>query len=100
MSGGSYNYLFMQLSDDVYDFSALAEMESMASRLIELGYVDAGKETLHLKYTIEQSMARTEVMLERLADVWKAVEYYDSSDSGIERVEEEIKKYRKESPHE
>lgn len=36
-------------------------------------------------------------MKDRLNDVMKAVEWYDSSDSGIDRVDEAIKKYRGET---
>ncbi|MEK4916144.1 hypothetical protein [Bacillus sp. FSL E2-8887] len=66
----------------------------MASRLIDLGYEDAAKEVLHMKYTIQQSLVRVGVMKVRLDGVMKAVEWYES---GIENVELAIKKYRGET---
>ena len=96
MSGGSFNYLCFKDNEDLFDQTNLNEMDNMASRLVELGFEDAAKETLNLKYTIQQSLIRSQVMKERLEGVWKAVEWYDSSDSSLENVEQEIKKYRKE----
>jgi hypothetical protein len=96
MSGGSFNYLCFKEDEDLFNQSTLNEIENMASRLLELGFEDAAKETLNLKYTIQQSLARSQVMKDRLEDVWKAVEWFDSSDSSLEKVEQEIQKYRKE----
>ena len=96
MSGGSFNYLCFKDNEDLFDQTNLNEMDNMASRLVELGFEDAAKETLNLKYTIQQSLIRSQVMKERLEGVWKAVEWYDSSDSSLENIEQEIKKYRKE----
>ena len=96
MSGGSFNYLCFKDNEDLFAQTNLNEMDNMASRLVELGFEDAAKETLNLKYTIQQSLIRSQVMKERLEGVWKAVEWYDSSDSSLENIEQEIKKYRKE----
>jgi hypothetical protein len=71
-------------------------MEHMASRLTELGFEDAAKETLDLKDTIQQSIVKAQVSKNRLEGVWKAIEWFDSADSSLEKVEEEMKKYRKE----
>lgn len=96
MSGGSHNFLCFKDEDNLFNYGVLNDMEIMASRLIELGYKDAAKETLHLKHTIQQALVRTQAMKDRLEDVWKSVEWYDSSDSGIDEVEKAIKQYRKE----
>lgn len=96
MSGGSYNYLCFKDGEELFEYGRLHDLENMASRLIELGYEDAAKEVLHMKYTIQQSLVRVQVMKDRLEDVMKAVEWNDSGDSGIDRVEEAIKKYRNE----
>jgi hypothetical protein len=94
MSGGSHNYLCFKDDSDLFEYGTLNDMENMASRLIELGFEDAAKETLNLKYTIQQSMVRSQVMKNRLQEVWKSVEWFDSSDSGIESVQKAIEKYR------
>lgn len=96
MSGGSHNYLCFKDDKDLFDSGTLNDLENMASRLIQLGFEDAAKETLNLKYTIQQAIVRSQVMKERLQDVWKSVEWYDSADSGIETVQQVIKKYRDE----
>lgn len=94
MSGGSHNYLCFKDDEDLFAYGALNDMENMASRLIELGFEDAAKETLNLKYTIQQALVRSKVMKNRLQDVWKSVEWYDSADSGIDSVEQAVSKYR------
>lgn len=97
MSGGSHNYLCLKDDSELFYYEVLNDMENMATRLIELGFEDASKETLSLKYTIEQSMVRAQVMKDRLEDVWKAVEWLDSSDWGFDSVEKAIEKYRGEA---
>ena len=94
MSGGSHNYLCFKDDVELFDQGTLSDLENMASRLTELGYEDAAKETLNLKYSIQQALVRSKVMKDRLQDVWKSVEWYDSSDSGIETVEKAITNYR------
>ncbi|MFE5392524.1 hypothetical protein [Bacillus thuringiensis] len=97
MSGGSYNYLCFKDEHEMFEYGKIEDLEAMASRLIELGYKDAAKEVLNIKYTIQQSLVRVGVMKERMNDVMKAVEWYDSSDSGIDAVEKAISKYRGET---
>lgn len=97
MSGGSHNYLCFKDEHDLFEYGRIDELEEMASRLIDLGYEDAAKEVLHMKYTIQQSLVRVGVMKVRLDGVMKAVEWYDSGDSGIKSVEKAIKKYRGET---
>src|SRR6185437_8090264 len=94
MSGGSHNYLCFKEDADLFEHGSLNDMENMASRLIELGFEDAAKETLNLKYTIQQSLIRSQVMKDRLGEVWKSVEWFDSADSGIEVVQKAIHNYR------
>jgi hypothetical protein len=94
MSGGSHNYLCFKEDSELFEYATLMDMENMASRLIELGFEDVAKETLNLKYTIQQAMVRTQVMKNRLQDVWKAVEWCDSGDSGMDSVNKAIQKYR------
>ncbi|MFL0584700.1 hypothetical protein ACH0B6_19200 [Solibacillus silvestris] len=94
MSGGSHNYLCFKDYVELFDHGTLSDLENMAARLIELGYEGAAKETLDLKDSIQQALVRSQVMKDRLQDVWKSVEWYDSSDSGIETIEKAISNYR------
>ena len=94
MSGGSYNYLFTAC--DLEDLqSKQNDLSNMADRLAGLGYAqDAARETEELLLLFRQWQTRTEVRLKRLADVWHAVEWWDSNDSSEQRVHEALAKYR------
>jgi hypothetical protein len=94
MSGGSYNYLCN--SWDVEDLLRhKSDLSDMTDRLAALGYAeDAAKETYLLLVLLRQMETRVEVHLQRLTDVWKAVEWWDSSDWGEDAVKEALAKYR------
>lgn len=91
MSGGSFDYLCHREVDELFQCERL---EPMITELIDMGYKDAAKETMALKLLVDQTKVRMEVYLDRLRPVWKAVEWYCSGDSGMEAVEEAIRKYR------
>lgn len=86
MSGGSYNYLCRAFDlDDLLD--RRGSLREMADRLAGLGYAeDAAKETEELLVLLNQWGVRAEVRRNRLAEVWKAVEWWDSCDSGPDGV--------------
>lgn len=63
---------------------------------LELGYEDAAEETEQIKLMANAFRVRMEIRIDRLRHVWKAVEWYDSCDSGMELVEQAMKKYRDE----
>lgn len=94
MSGGSYNYLFS--AQDLEDLNSQRyNLEEMASRLAGLGYAqDAARETEELLLLLRQWETRATVRMRRLADVWQAVEWWDSNDSSEDRVHEALAKYR------
>lgn len=92
MSGGSYDYLCFKEFDEL--ITNKDSIEEMATRLIELGYADAAKETLQVEYIIEQARVRVETHIDRLKELWKAVEWHDSGDSAYDRVEKAYKDYQ------
>ncbi len=93
MSGGSYNYLCYKDADTI--FNETHELSNMVDRLAGLGYAeDAANEAMELLLTIRQSSVRIQVILDRLSGVFKAVEWWDSCDSGEKEVIEALKKYR------
>jgi hypothetical protein len=95
VSGGSYNYLC-----DVWDglgglLDKETELEQMADRLAGLGYAeDAARETQELLVQLRQWKIRAQARMDRLAPVWRAVEWRDSGDWGEAAVHEELAKYR------
>lgn len=94
MSGGSYNYLFT--ARDLEDLhNRRHDLEEMATRLAGLGYAqDAARETEELLVLFRQWETRAAVRMRRLADIWHAVEWWDSNDSSEDRVHEALAKYR------
>jgi hypothetical protein len=94
MSGGSYDYLCY-----AFDLDALLgkrrALEQMADRLEGLGYAqDAAKETRQLIHMLNQAESKIMACVDRLADVWKAVEWWDSCDSSEDDLKEALKEYR------
>jgi hypothetical protein len=92
MSGGSHNYLCYKDSDNITDH--INDIEGMRDRLTELGFIDAAKETEELICIINAYKVRMETRIDRLNKVWKSVEWYDSSDSGLESVKQAVIQYR------
>lgn len=92
MSGGSYDYLCYK---DVFELeSHREELNRMRDRLIELGHLDAAKETEGIILTLDSFKVRMDARISRLKDVWRAVEWFDSGDYGTEQVTEAIKNYQ------
>ena len=92
MSGGSFNYLCYKDGIDI--FERREELKSMRDRLIELGYLDAAKETESILLVMDSFEVRLQARLDRIRDVWQTVEWCDSGDSEKEDVEKAIEKYR------
>lgn len=96
MSGGSYNYLGSYQVQDLRDvLDKESDLQAMAARLAGLGYAeDAARETEELLVMLRQWKVRAEVRLDRLRDVWHAVEWWDSCDWSEEQVLHALEKYR------
>jgi len=93
MSGGSYDYLFYKDPDEL--LNSLSTIQDMTDRLAGLGYADdAASETEYLLLTIRQFENRISTMKARLEDVWRAVEWWDSNDSGEDGVKKALDAYR------
>jgi hypothetical protein len=91
MSGGSYNYLAHAC--DLEDLLAKrTELESMADRLAGLseaefpGAAAAERLTRSLLLRVQLWAAHADASTGLLAGVWKAVEWWDSADSGPDNV--------------
>lgn len=99
MSGGSYNYLATTCRDDLGELlTRRADLQRMADRLAGLGYAkDAALETESLILVLRQIEIRVEARVARLADVWRAVEWWDSGDYGEDAVRGALAEYREET---
>ena len=92
MSGGSYDYLCYK---DLFELNShREELNRMRDRLVELGHLDAAKETESIILTLDSFKVRMVSRLERLKEVWRAVEWLDSGDSGKDYVDEAVKEYQ------
>jgi hypothetical protein len=100
MSGGSYDYLYSADWRGL-DLDTLPDgmMRAMAERLAGLGYAnDAAKETLDTLLYLRQVRVFLETRWERMRPVWKAVEWWDSGDSGEDGLKAALDEYRKVAP--
>ncbi len=62
------------------------ELQQMADRLAGLGYADdAARDTLQTLVEVRQARSRIQARLDRLCEVWRAVERWDCN-CGSERV--------------
>lgn len=94
MSGGSYNYLC-----HTFDLESLVahrhNLRDMAERLGRLGWAkDAAVETRTLLADLDALEVHHEATRERLYEVWKAVEWWDSCDWSEDQVRTALLKYR------
>lgn len=93
MSGGSYNYLATHVTglEDRHDDI----VEALAARLDGLGYAtEAAAETRKVLEILDEA----EKVAQRLYDVWHAVEWWDSGDSGEEQVRKAVSEFQGEYP--
>lgn len=95
MSGGSYDYLYIKDAGQLFDYPV--QLEAMANRLGGLGYAeDAARDAFDLLAIIRTQNVRIEAARRRLEGVFKAVEWWDSSDWSEDDVKEALAKYRDE----
>jgi len=93
MSGGSYNYLCHASADEM--MNKVSDLQDMADRLAGLSYAsDAARETQELLLIVRQFENRIEASTNRLHDVWRAVEWWDSCDSSEDSVKAALDAYR------
>lgn len=82
MSGGAYDYLYWKVPELG---GHRGQLEAMAERLEGLPYAaDAAAATRRILAAVNN---------EALANVWRAVEWWDSGDYGEDQVREALAKY-------
>lgn len=87
MSGGSYNYLYYADSSDIGN--KISDMQDMIDRLNNLGHHHLAMDT----QLIINKIKDIDFMLDKIREVWKAVEYCDSGDWSKDEIEQEVKNY-------
>lgn len=98
MSGGSFNYLYCKDGAELFNY--VSDIEDIEAALIKLNYIDVAKDTRRLIEYLKTALVRIDVLNEQLKPIFRAVEYYYSSDIGKESVHKAIEKYRDGKPEE
>lgn len=93
MSGGSFNYLCNQFEPEKL-FEYDGELSRMAGLLTTLEHADAAGETEDVIAEIAAFRRRVTRRMNRLRDVWHAVEWWQSCDWGVDQVTDAVKTYR------
>jgi hypothetical protein len=95
VSGGSYDYLFAKPVEIIMAGDLDDSLERMVDRLAGLGYAeDAAQETMVALLELRAARVRIATIQKRLAEVWKAVEWWDSGDSREDGVRGALAAYR------
>jgi len=96
MSGGSWDYLYCKDVDELVQRDEM--LQGMADRLAGLGYADdVARETQELVLILRQFKNHARVIADRLSPIWRAVEWWDSSDTVEEDFKTALAAYRKAS---
>jgi hypothetical protein len=99
VSGGSYGYLYSKDAGDLMSYACHSELQAMAERIAGLGYAeDAAKDAFDLIAMLTTQRVRIDAAIDRLSDVFRAVEWWDSSDWSENAVRSALAKYRGEEP--
>ena len=93
MSGGSFNYLCYNDTEDL--FNHIGDLEDMREALIKYGYEDVAEDTQRLIEYIKSAKCTIGTLRKMLEPVFHAVEWYESGDYGKETMIEILEKYRK-----
>ncbi len=91
MSGGSFNYLYSL--DAAEAPTVMGDLQDMAKALTGVGAHGAASETEAVIAYIEHSQRQIGVRIESLRDVWHAMEWWRSGDSGALTFYAAMEKY-------
>lgn len=94
MSGGSLNYLYCKDPEELFDESSIDYLEKAEQYLLKNDAVDIAKDVRRLIEYVLSAKNRIEVMQKNLREVFKAIEWCQSGDSGKDRVDRTIAAYR------
>lgn len=92
MSGGSFNYLFLKDPSELLDKED--DIDSMADILEEEGFYIEANYTRDILKEIQDFKESIEKKKDSVSEVWKAMEWKRSGDSGIKDVIKAANKFR------
>ena len=87
MSGGSFNYVFLDAESVASIFAKIHEVESMENYLRSIGKHDAANEILLYLREMETHARRIETIGKRMSNLMQAAEWTASSDWGPEAID-------------
>ena len=93
MSGGSLNYLCYRGEAELL-FGYIHEMEDVEHELLKQNAPDIARDVRRLIEYIESARIRIEMLAEQLHDIFHAVEWYQSADTGLDSLRKSIENYR------
>jgi len=94
MSGGSYDYLYLKETEDLFKLDNINYLSDMAVVLSKEGYEDVSRDVVRLIEYIKSAWNRVDVLREQLSDVMRSVEWFDSLDFDLDTLKEHIEMYR------
>lgn len=95
MSGGRYNYLCYKEPEELLCGNNIDYLEDMCGLLLKLGYDDIARDMQRLVEYCKTAYNRMDVLSHQLNDVMHAIEWYESSDYGLDNLKEHLENYRK-----
>jgi hypothetical protein len=95
VSGGSYDYLYCKEAQELFNPYYTGLIDDMADVLLSMGYEDIARDMRRLSEYIKAAYNRVDVLSEKLKDVMRSVEWYESCDFGEDTLKEHLEDYRK-----
>lgn len=92
MSGGSFNYLCWADASDI--FSKRMDMELMQVALEDAGYIEAASATKELRTDLRRIEAEIQANIDKLANIWHAMEWYRSGDWSQAQLDDEAAAFK------
>ena len=92
MSGGSLGYLSYKEPCELFNY--ISEIEEVEAFLLNRGELDIAKDVRRLIEYLRSAENRIGVLKDRLEDVFHAVEWYMSGDTGEDSLNRELNLYR------
>lgn len=94
MSGGRYDYLFCEKTEELFTSYNVRILEEMEQSFVGLGYEDVAKDFRRLIEYIKSANIRVGVLGDQLNSMMHDIEWYDSGDIGRDTLAKGVERYR------